>query len=41
MPDHRHFRVWTATGETYTLRQDVKSGVWELTGVDVTPAENS
>ena len=40
-PDHRYFKVRTATAETYTLRQDVKSGVWELTGVDVTPAENN
>ena len=39
--DHRYFRVRTAEGETYTLRQDVTSGVWELTGVDVTPAENN
>ncbi len=31
-PDHRYFRVRTA-GETYTLRQDVTSGGWELTEV--------
>ncbi len=29
-PDHRYFRVRTAD-ETYTLRQDVTSGGWELT----------
>ncbi len=40
-PDHRYFKVRTAASESYTLRHDVKSGVWELTGVDVTPAENS
>ena len=32
-PDHRYFRVRTSTGETYTLRQDVTSGAWELTEV--------
>ena len=31
-PDHRYFRVRTAD-ETYTLRQDVTSGGWELTEV--------
>ena len=30
-PDHRYFKVRTAAGETYTLRQDVRSGVWEVT----------
>ena len=40
-PDHRYFKVRTAASESCTLRHDVKSGVWELTGVDVTPAENS
>ncbi len=30
-PDHRHFKVGTAAGGSYTLRQDVTSGVWELT----------
>ena len=30
-PDHRYFRVRTAASESYTLRQDVKSGVWALT----------
>ena len=40
-PDHRYFRVRTTASETYTLRQDVKSGVWELTGVGVTPAEDN
>ncbi len=29
-PDHRYFRVRTAD-ETYTLRQDVRSGAWERT----------
>ncbi len=28
-PDHRGFRVRTAGGEIGTLRQDVRSGVWE------------
>ena len=32
-PDHRYFKVKTAAGESYTLRQDVTSGVWELTEV--------
>ncbi|MCH8992394.1 MAG: hypothetical protein IIA44_11690 [Acidobacteria bacterium] len=32
-PDHRYFRVRTA-GETCTLRQDVRSGGWELTEVE-------
>ena len=32
-PDHRYFKVKTAAGETYTLRQDVSSGAWELTEV--------
>ena len=40
-PDHRYFRVRTVASESYTLRHDVKSGAWELTGVDVTPAENN
>ncbi len=31
-PDHRYFKVRTAD-ETYTLRQDVRSGGWELTEV--------
>ncbi len=31
-PDHRYFRVRTAD-ETYTLRQDVGSGGWEVTEV--------
>ena len=31
-PDHRYFRVRTAD-ETDTLRQDVRSGGWELTEV--------
>ena len=33
-PDHRYFRVATAGDETYTLRQDVTSGGWELTGLE-------
>ncbi len=32
-PDHRYFRVRTAE-ETCTLRQDVRSGGWELTEVE-------
>ena len=32
-PDHRYFRVRTAASENCTLRQDVRSGVWELTEV--------
>ena len=32
-PEHRYFRVRTVA-ETYTLRQDVRSGAWELTEVD-------
>ncbi len=32
--DHRYFRVRTAAEETYTLRQDVRSGGWELTEVE-------
>ena len=31
-PDHRYFRVRTPE-ETCTLRQDVTSGGWELTGL--------
>ncbi len=31
-PDHRYFTVRTAD-ETYTLRQDVTSGGWELSEV--------
>ncbi len=30
-PDHRYFKVRTAASEIYTLRQDVRSGVWALT----------
>ena len=33
-PDHRHRKVRISTGETYTLRQDVTSEVWELTDVN-------
>ena len=29
-PDHRYFNVSTAARERYTLRQDVRSGVWEV-----------
>ena len=32
-PNHCYFKVKTAAGETYTLRQDVSSGAWELTEV--------
>ena len=32
-PDHRYFKVRTAASESYTLRQDVRSGVWEQTEV--------
>ncbi len=32
-PDHRYFRVRTAD-ETYTLRQDVTSGGWEVTELE-------
>ncbi len=32
-PDHRYFKVRTDESERYTLRQDVTSGVWELTEV--------
>ena len=35
-PDHRYFRVRTAD-ETYTLRQDVRSGAWELTEFERDP----
>ena len=31
--DHRYFRVRNAAAETCTLRQDVTSGGWELTGL--------
>ncbi len=30
-PDHPYFWVRTAGDETCTLRQDVRSGAWELT----------
>ncbi len=30
-PDHRGFRIRSAAGESYTLRQDVRSGAWEVT----------
>ncbi len=32
-PDRRYFRVRTAD-ETYTLRQDVRSGAWEVTELE-------
>ena len=32
-PDHRYFKVRTAASESYTLRQDVRFGVWALTEV--------
>ena len=31
--DHRYFKVRTAASESYTLRQDVRSGMWALTEV--------
>ena len=33
-PEYRGFKVSTATGETCTLRQDVRSGAWEVTEVE-------
>ena len=33
-PDHRYFKVKTAVGEICTLRQDVRSEVWEVTEVE-------
>jgi hypothetical protein len=30
-PDHRYFKVQTAEGERYILRNDMTTGVWELT----------
>ena len=30
-PDHRYFKVQTAEGEMYILRNDMTTGVWELT----------
>ena len=38
-PDHRYFKVRTAAGEVDPLRQDVRSGAWELTelGSNVSP----
>ena len=33
-PDHRYFTVATAGDETYTLRQDVRSGGWEMTELE-------
>ncbi len=38
-PDHRYFRVTTAAGESYTLRQNVRSGAWDVTKFerDVSP----
>ncbi len=32
-PDYRYFKVRTADG-TYTLRQDVRSGGWEMTELE-------
>jgi hypothetical protein len=29
--DHRYFKVQTAEGERYILRNDTTTGVWELT----------
>ncbi len=33
-PDHRYFKVRTTAGESYALRHDVRSGVWEVTESD-------
>ena len=33
-PDHRCFKVRIAAGESYTLRQDVRLGAWDLTEVE-------
>jgi hypothetical protein len=30
-PDYRYFKVRTSEGETYILRHDTTTGVWELT----------
>ena len=30
-PDYRYFKVRTSEGETYILRHDTITGVWELT----------
>jgi hypothetical protein len=30
-PDHRYFKVRTSKGEMYIIRNDTKTGVWELT----------
>ena len=30
-PDHRYFKVRTAEGDTYILRNDIRSSEWELT----------
>ncbi len=30
-PAHRYFKVWGDDGGTYTLRQEVESGAWEMT----------
>ena len=30
-PDYRYFKVRTAEGDIYILRNDVRSGEWELT----------
>lgn len=29
-PDHRYFKIRTTDEDTYILRQDTKSGEWEL-----------
>jgi hypothetical protein len=30
-PDHRYFKLRDIAGDTYLVRHDVRSGVWELT----------
>ncbi|HXH06676.1 MAG TPA: hypothetical protein VNI83_08800 [Vicinamibacterales bacterium] len=31
-PDHRYFKIRGDDGDTYILRHDVRTDVWELTG---------
>lgn len=37
-PDHRYFKVRGANGACYIVRNDVRSGLWELTMYDRTGA---
>jgi hypothetical protein len=30
-PDHRYFKLRDPVGDTYLVRQDIRSGTWELT----------